>query len=570
MKPVCDEARTRTMLCRILLLVLVPILVSCRSHAPTPDPVRAGPVRELFPSQVIEVPPPAPAVAQPAGAATPRIKAPKDSAAPLVTAWPLSLSADDATFVVHEPLVETLDDGVMTARSLVLAQPAGPDRPVAGSVLMKAIAEVDAAAGVVSLVDVEVLDASFPTTPDRIEAWQQFLRSSLPGKVKTMQLTRFESGRSIAQARQRASAASTVTAPRIIVSQAPAVLVYIDGEPRYAPLRGTSLQGVVNTRVLLLKDESGTSYLHVYDGWVSAASLQGPWQLTPAPAGAERLEQLARSVPQVDLLTGKADANGRLPALSNARLPQIFVSMQPAALIVLDGPPRFARIGRTALQYATNTTAHLFRDVASNGLYVRVGGNWFRASDVNGPWTHVPAASLPASFAAIPDGSPKRGVKTSIDNELASTAPRAGASSIVSADPRTATLSVTVNGDPVLEPIPNTQLNYVANASVPIIQVDINNWYATQSGVWFHSNEATGPWEVTSNVPPEIYAIPRNTPIYHAIQSRAIASSTDVTYYGYPTAGSLRSEGGAIGIEDQGADYQYTPPSSLHWNWVYR
>jgi hypothetical protein len=147
---------------------------------------------------------------------------------------------------------------------------------------------------------------------------------------------------------------------------------------------------------------------------------------------------------------------------------------------------------------------------------------------------------------------------------------RARESTIVAADSSAATLSATMSGDPVLQPIPNTQLNYVANASVPIIQVDINDWYATQDGVWFHSTQATGPWTVTTYVPPEIYAIPRNTPIYHAIQSRAIASSTDVTYYGYPTAGSLRPQGGAIGVEDQGADYMYTPPSSLHWNWVYR
>jgi hypothetical protein len=126
-----------------------------------------------------------------------------------------------------------------------------------------------------------------------------------------------------------------------------------------------------------------------------------------------------------------------------------------------------------------------------------------------------------------------------------------------------------MSGDPVLEPIRGTQLNYVANASVPLIQVDINNWYAVQDGVWFHAAEATGPWTVTNHVPPEIYAIPPTAPIYHAIQSRAISSSTDVVYYAYPTGVALPSEGGAIGVEDQGADYQYTPPSSLYWGWFY-
>ena len=75
------------------------------------------------------------------------------------------------------------------------------------------------------------------------------------------------------------------------------------------------------------------------------------------------------------------------------------MTTQPTALIVLDGPPRYASVVGTTLQYAANTSAHLFRDGASSELYVRVGGLWFRAADVNGSWAHVPAASLPAAFS---------------------------------------------------------------------------------------------------------------------------------------------------------------------------
>jgi len=128
---------------------------------------------------------------------------------------------------------------------------------------------------------------------------------------------------------------------------------------------------------------------------------------------------------------------------------------------------------------------------------------------------------------------------------------------------------VSLAGDPVLKPIRGTQLNYVANASVPVIQIDINNWYAVQNGVWFYATEATGPWTVTDRVPPEIYSIPPGVPIYHAIHSRVMASSSDVTYYGYPGAGSHVGGGGAIGVEDEGSDYQYTPPSGMYWGWVF-
>jgi hypothetical protein len=438
---------------------------------------------------------------------------------------------------------------------------------VPGSVLMKASAEVDSGAGVVKLVDLEMLGENFPPGVDKTQAWQEFLRFSLPPKIKTVGLARLESGKAVVQSRQAAALAATRTAPKIIISEKPAVLVYIDGDPHFVPVKGSDWVGVLNTSVLLVKDASGTFYLHLYDGWISAASLQGPWEVAQPPPVAAGLEQTARAASRANLLLGKPDVNGRHPVLSNSPLPEIVVSTQPAALIVLNGAPRFVRISGTTLEYAANTSAHLFRDAETNSLYVRVAGDWFGASKVDGPWTHVPVASLPPAFSAIPDDSPKRKVKASIPRAQAPVT--ACTSNILSADPGSATLSVTMSGDPVLEPIRGTQLNYVANASVPLIQVDINNWYAVQDGVWFHAAEATGPWTVTNHVPPEIYAIPPTAPIYHAIQSRAISSSTDVVYYAYPTGVALPSEGGAIGVEDQGADYQYTPPSSLYWGWFY-
>jgi hypothetical protein len=481
--------------------------------------------------------------------------------------WPLALSSDNVAFQVHEPLVESWQDGVLTARSLVVARPAGQQKPVNGLVVIKGITQVDAAAGIVSLQDLEVKGTSFSAPATTTQGWQEFLRFSLPDKIKTIALARLESGQAVLKARQQGSAAAVdVAAPLIIVSERPAVLVYIDGDPRYVPVKGTALTGVLNTRVLLLEDASGTHYLHLYNGWVSSSSLQGPWKIATPPAGAVKVEEAARASGRVNLLPGKPDAQGRSPTLSKGSLPQIVLRTEPAALIVLDGKPRFAPIPGGSLLYATNTSAHLFKD-ESNAVYVRIYGNWFRASALTGPWQYVPTAGLPAAFSAIPDDHPKSKVKASLARAKAPAEP--DALTVAAADPSSATLDYTMSGDPVLKPIRGTQLNYVANASVPIIQVDINNWYAVQEGVWFHAAEVTGPWTVTDRVPPEIYAIPPTVPIYQAIQSRAISSSSDLVYYGYPSGGSLRSEGGATGVEDQGADYQYTPPSNLYWGWVY-
>src|SRR5262249_44394202 len=211
---------------------------------------------------------------------------------------------------------------------------------------------------------VQVTGARFQPDAGASE-WLSLLRKSLPENVRTVSLNRLESGLSVVQASQRAASAGSITAPRIIISQNSAVLVYIDGEPRYVPIKGGNWMSVLNTRALLLKSPSGTHYLHLYNGWVSAPSLQGPWVIASAPANAAKLEQAARASGHVDLLSGKPDAKGRTPVLAKSTLPQVIVSTTPAALIVVDGAPTFERIPGTTLQYATNTSAHLLRDLDS-------------------------------------------------------------------------------------------------------------------------------------------------------------------------------------------------------------
>ncbi len=480
-------------------------------------------------------------------------------------AWPLALASDNVAFQVHEPALESWQDGVLIARSVVVAQPPGTQPPVNGLVVIKGITEVDAAAGIVSLQDLEVKGTSFSAPADRTQGWQEFLRFSLPDKIKTVSLTRLQAGQDVVKTSQQASTTVDIPAPAIIFSELPAVLVYIDGDPRYVPVKGTKLTGVLNTRAILLKDPSGTYYLRLYDGWVSSKSLQGPWKLASPPPDAGKVEQAAIASGRVNLLPGKPDAQGRTPTVSKGSLPRIVVSTKPTALIVLDGKPRFVAIPGTSLQFASNTTAHLFKEDESNTVYVRVHGNWFRAGALTGPWQYVSPSGLPNTLAAIPDDHPKSKVRASMSSANTQGEPW----TVVAADPSTARLDYTMNGDPVLQPIRGTQLNYVANASVPIIQFDINSWYAVQNGVWFYATRATGPWAATNQVPPQIYAIPPTSPIYHAVHSRVISSSTDVVYYGYPTAGSLGPEGGAIGVEEQGTDYQYTPPSNVYWGWFY-
>jgi hypothetical protein len=486
--------------------------------------------------------------------------------------WPHVVAANGVSFEVYAPQVDAWDGEALLAHALVKAQAAGDAQPAIGALRMTARTAVDDGAKTVALQDLRVTAARFPGAPDKTQAaWLETLRAGLPQQADGVSLDRVESGVAVARARERGAAVVRVSAPQVVIAKKPAVLVYIDGDPRYVPVKGTELSGVLNTRALLIKDAEGRHHLRLYDGWVSAETLRGPWAATKPPAEAAKLEQMARASGRANLLRGKADPQTkRRPALKNESLPQILVATKPTALLVLAGEPRFEPVAGTSLQYATNTSAHLFRDVEAKQLYVRIAGYWFRSGSTAGPWEFVAADRLPDSFAAIPDDSPKRGVKAGIAAaKRENAAPARGIAPVmVAAHPERTSLRLALDGDPRVEPLEGTQLHYVANASLPVIQVDGGRWFAVQKGAWFNAETVAGPWRLTDSVPPEIYAIPPSSAIYPAIHSRVYSSSDDVVYFAYEPS-LLGISGGAVGVEDQGEDYQYTPPTGIYWGWFY-
>ena len=71
--------------------------------------------------------------------------------------------------------------------------------------------------------------------------------------------------------------------PRIIVSHVPAVLIPIDGKPVIHTVTGTWFERVVNSQALIIRELGHkTLFLHLYDGWMTAETLNGPWTRTSA------------------------------------------------------------------------------------------------------------------------------------------------------------------------------------------------------------------------------------------------------------------------------------------------
>jgi hypothetical protein len=345
--------------------------------------------------------------------------------------------------------------------------------------------------------------------------------------------------------------------------------VYIDGEPAYRPVDGTSLQRVINTRPLLLKDAQGKHYLHVFDGWMVADNLGGQYAPLPSPsAELEKAKKDAIQSRQVDLLTGQSDPKDKIPTLAKPPIPQIYIATVPTELIVTDGAPQWQPIQNTKLLYVTNTTGHIFKEIGDQDSYVLISGRWFRASDMKGPWTFVGADKLPADFANIPDDSPKENVKASVAGT-----PQAKEAAIAATIPQTSAIKKSqvkmskppIDGEPQLKAIQGTPLQYVVNSPMPIIMVDAHSWYAVENGVWFVATSVQGPWEVASSVPAVIYSIPPSSPMHYITYVKVYEASGDTVVVGYTPGYQGSTLDPDSGVVVYGTGYPYTPWVGSVW-----
>jgi hypothetical protein len=488
---------------------------------------------------------------------------------PADNGWPRILSAKGQNFTVYQPQLDSWDGFTLEAHAAVAMESGGEQPPIFGVVTLSAHTLVDKDERLVTLEDLKVADARFPSAPEQAQTYGQTLQEALPKGIKSVSLDRLEAQLAIQQARRKSREQPLQNAPpRIVFMQQPSLLVYIDGEPQYVPVAGTELVRVVNTRVLLLKDPAGKLYLHVLDGYMEAVAMSGPWSMAKTPpADAAKAEAAARELRQIDLLEGQEDPDSKQkPSLKSAATPQIIVATTPTELIVTQGQPNYVPISGTSLLYVKNTTADVFKLLTDQMTYVLLGGRWFRAKSSDGPWEFVPAKSLPKEFAKIPDTSPKENVKAAVPgtrqaqealiaNQIPTTA---------RVDPKSVSFTPQTDGEPKLAAISGTSLQYVLNASAPVIRIDEKTWYACQDGVWFIAPSLNGPWQVADTVPPVIYTIPPSSPVYYVTYVRVYRATPTYVYVGYTPGyyGAVVAPGGVVVY---GTGYYYSPWVGRYW-----
>jgi hypothetical protein len=492
------------------------------------------------------------------------------SPAPVDGGWPREVRTSAGIFTVYQPQLDAWDGAKLSFYAAFSVRDAPEANPLYGVVWGDGRTVIDKDSRLVTFSERQIRRLALPSAPDREKALLKVANDEVAPVTRTIALDRLAAMLELVEA-DRATRALELKndPPRIVFSYKSAILVTIDGEPVWRPVKDAKLERVLNTRVLVVRKGEDRVYVRVFDGWMTAKSLEGPWTVEKKPP--KELQAAladAKASGQVDLLLGGNPNDPKtLPSLKQeGRSPQIIVATVPTELIVVEGGPNFVAIPGTGLSYVQNTTGNVFRLASDQKLYVLISGRWFRGTTFDGSWEYVANDVLPEDFAKIPDDSDKENVKAAVAGT-----PQAKEARIANAIPQVADVKVAeakidppkIDGEPKLAPIEGTSLQYVANTATPIIQVSPTSWYALQDAVWFTGPSAAGPWAVATSVPSAIYSIPPTAPLHYVTYVRVYASTPTTVSVGYTPGyyGSYVSHGTVV----YGTGYVYPPYVGTVW-----
>ncbi len=479
--------------------------------------------------------------------------------------WPYTFkSANGTTFSIYQPQYSDWDGFRLNASSAVSVQPDNSETQTFGMVSLAIQTTTDAKTNRVQFNTIHIKSSSFPAAENSGE-WVGQLKSELPKALSGVDLTELKNALDISDAASKTDLASLNNdPPKIIVSTRPAALIPIQGDPQWRAIDGTSLQRAINTQALLLRD--GNRYLlHIWDGYVQANRLEGPWTVASSlPENIAQIEEQLSDAKQVDLLREDDAVNDEeAPSLKTDFIPDFYLSTTPTELVVLDGEPQWATVPDTSILYVINTESSIFKEIETQNTYILISGRWFKARTLYSPWTYVPADKLPHEFSKIPDNGPLENVKASISGTkqaqeavINNNIPQV--SKIDRSSTKMENTPVYENGQPELQKIQNTNLLYAINASVPVFTTDNNVWYACDNAIWFTANSPYGPWVVATVIPSSIYSIPVNSPVHYVSYVRIYRYDPYYCWIGY-TPGYYGTIVSPEGVVIYGSGYSYTP-----------
>ena len=483
--------------CSLLTNPSLPVVAAARQSVQAPA---AKPAPATKPA------PGAKATAPQVAAAAPNAPQPPDGGWPRFYGLP-----SGASILLYQPQIAAWDKQKhMVAFSAVSYRDGKTaDKPALGTIKVEADTRVSVADRLVSFSPLKITEANFSTLQKPVvQEITAEIDKAIPDEERVIALDRVLANLDKSGIVPKNVEGVKADPPAIFFSKTPAVIVNLDGDPIWSPIKENDLKYAVNTNWDLFQHTpTNTYYLRNDASWLKATDVKGPW----TAAGT-----LPASFKKLPADENWKDVKANLPGKSGTSVPKVFVTTTPGELILLKGAPNYVTVANTNLLWVSNTESDVFRLGKTGTVYYLVAGRWFSAPDFTGPWTFA-TLSLPPEFKKIPLEHPRSRVLASVPGT-----DQAAEAVLLAQIPQTARVNrkdvkapdVAFQGEPKFEPIEQTTVQMAVNTDKDVFKVG-DLYYMCYNGVWFVGKTATGPWEVATSVPEAIYKIPVSSPANH-------------------------------------------------------
>jgi hypothetical protein len=485
----------------------------------------------------------------------------RDQAKPVASAqtpidggWPRSYTTGSgASMVIYQPQVSTwASQKLMTAYAAVSYTPLGAAKPALGTLQLEADTTVSVTERLVDFSKYRVVEANFPSLPkEQLKTVVAEVTTSVPPTDRVIGLDRVLAAVDKSLIIPKNVEGVKSDPPPIFFSQTPAILVNIDGDPIWSPIKDNDLKFAVNTNWDLFQHEpTKTYYVRNDTSWLQAADVKGPWQ------AASKLPESFKKLPADE---NWKEVKAHVPG-KKGKPTTVFVSTVPAELILLTGQPNYVLVqGTSDLLWVSNTESDVFRMGKTGPVYFLVAGRWFSSPGFDGPWTFA-TPNLPEAFKQIPVEHDRSRVLAAVPGT-----DQAVEAVLLATIPQTARVNkkelkapdVAYQGDPKFEPIPSTTVARAVNTDKDIIKVG-DLYYLCFQGVWFVSKAPTGPWDVAESIPASIYEIPASSPA-HNVTYVTVVEDDDDDWVTFAAVAGFTGVMIAWGCAVWGTGYYYPP-----------
>jgi hypothetical protein len=171
---------------------------------------------------------------------------------PIDGGWPRVFTlASGGSILVYQPQISSWEaQKHMVAFSAVSYRAPGAEKPVLGTFKLESNTGVSVADRLVKLEKIKISEANFQTLPkDQVREISSAFEKSLPDTEMVLALDRILANLDKSQVIPKNKEGVKADPPAIFFSKTPAVLMNLDGDPIWSPIKENDLKYAVNTVV---------------------------------------------------------------------------------------------------------------------------------------------------------------------------------------------------------------------------------------------------------------------------------------------------------------------------------